>query len=164
MTKHTLRLTRAGVTAALYFVLTVAVAPIAYGPVQFRISEALCVLPLFFPECAIGLTIGCFFANVLGNGVLDMTLGTLATLLAGACTALCGRIGKPAIKIIAAEIPPILLNAFIVPFTFLAATDTAGVYFMGVLSVGAGQLTVIATLGTMLAIALQKYVNRKTAQ
>ena len=36
--------------AALYAVLTVAVAPLSYGPVQFRVAEALTLLPLYLPE------------------------------------------------------------------------------------------------------------------
>ena len=51
------KLTRAAVIGALYAVLTLIAAPISYGPLQFRISEALCVLPWFFPESALGLFI-----------------------------------------------------------------------------------------------------------
>ena len=34
------------VIAAIYVVLTILFAPISFGPVQFRISEALCVPPI----------------------------------------------------------------------------------------------------------------------
>ena len=36
-------LAQAAVIAAIYIVLTVSFAAISFGPVQFRISEALCV-------------------------------------------------------------------------------------------------------------------------
>ena len=59
------RITQGAAIAALYVALTMIVAPIAFGPVQFRISEALCVLPYFLPSAVPGVTIGCFLANLL---------------------------------------------------------------------------------------------------
>ena len=56
MRNATLKLVRTAVIAALYAALTLAVAPIAYGAVQFRIREALRLLPLFCPEASGGLT------------------------------------------------------------------------------------------------------------
>lgn len=41
------------VIAAIYVVLTILFAPISFGPVQFRISEALCVLPYFTPAAVL---------------------------------------------------------------------------------------------------------------
>ena len=40
-------ITQSALIAALYVVLTMIVAPIAFGPIQFRVSEVLCVLPYF---------------------------------------------------------------------------------------------------------------------
>ena len=59
------RLTQSAAIAAIYVALTMIVAPIAFGPIQFRISEALCVLPYFLPGAVPGITIGCFLANLL---------------------------------------------------------------------------------------------------
>ena len=53
------------VIAALYVALTLPFAPIAYGPVQFRISEALTVLPYFTPAAVPGVTLGCLLSNIL---------------------------------------------------------------------------------------------------
>lgn len=50
---------RGTLIAALYFTLTFALQPISYGQIQIRISEVLTVLPYFFPESILGLTIGC---------------------------------------------------------------------------------------------------------
>ena len=44
-----------GITAALYAVLTVAIAPIAYGPIQFRFSELMVLLVFINPIFAPGL-------------------------------------------------------------------------------------------------------------
>lgn len=65
MKKSLVYLARAAVIAALYFALSVAFNAIAFGPVQFRVSEILVLLPLIFPEAIPGLAIGCFFHKLL---------------------------------------------------------------------------------------------------
>ena len=73
--------------AALYAALTVVLAPISYGPVQFRVSEALTLLPFYIPEAIPGLFVGCIFANFFGGfGLVDMVFGSLATLIAAVLT------------------------------------------------------------------------------
>ena len=62
------------VVGALYAALTMLLAPISYGNLQFRISEALCVLPVFFPYTSVGLFLGCALANTISAaGMLDPT-------------------------------------------------------------------------------------------
>ena len=80
------------VVGALYAALTMLLAPISYGNLQFRISEALCVLPVFFPYTSVGLFLGCALANMISAaGILDVIFGSLATIGAGLCAAACGR-------------------------------------------------------------------------
>lgn len=153
----TKRICRAAVIAALYASLTILIQPIAYSGGQCRLTEALTVLPLFFPEAVPGLTIGCFIANLFssGNVILDLTLGTSATFLSSVVTYFAGKkIKNIPLKLISGELPPILFNAFIVPFTFLAMTEMEELYFINVLSVGIGQLISISVLGTALFFAL----------
>lgn len=70
-----------GIVAAVYAVITV-VWPLSYGSVQFRLSEALCVLPAFVPVTGIGLTVGCLVANLFSTvSALDIVIGTAGTLL-----------------------------------------------------------------------------------
>ena len=57
--------------AALYTVLTILLAPILYGPVQCRVSEALTLLPFYFPEAVPGLFIGCVISNFIGGIMAD---------------------------------------------------------------------------------------------
>ena len=72
----------AAVIAAAYVVLTAVFAPFGFGAVQFRVSEALTVLPFILP-CAIpGLFVGCVISNLLFSTVLDAVIGSLATLAA----------------------------------------------------------------------------------
>lgn len=81
------RLVRGALIAAIYAVLCAALAPISYGEVQFRISEALTILPLLMPEAVPGLFVGCLIANLIGGaGILDIVFGSLATLIAGLLT------------------------------------------------------------------------------
>ena len=75
-------ITQSALIAALYVVLTMIVAPIAFGPIQFRVSEVLCVLPYFLTSAVPGVTIGCFLANLLcGAASLDVVFGSIATLI-----------------------------------------------------------------------------------
>jgi uncharacterized membrane protein len=55
---------RAALVAALYAALTIAVAPLSYGPIQFRISEALKALVLVQPWLIPGIMAGTFIANL----------------------------------------------------------------------------------------------------
>lgn len=114
MDKSVLRLARGAIIAAVYIGL-VAIAPmISFGMIQFRIAEALTILPFFWPEAIAGVTIGCLASNLLfgGLGIVDMVLGTLATFLAAVFT---WRLGKTKLIWLGA-IPPIILNAIIVGF------------------------------------------------
>lgn len=157
MKKTAKYIARAGIVGALYVAMTFIVMPIAYTPIQFRISEALTILPLIFPETAIGLTIGCLIANIFGNGYLDLVFGTTATLCASIITAFVGKhVHKTVPRFILGALPPIVLNAVIVPVTFMTASDTAQVYFLNALSVGFGQLVVIAVLGPLVYLAATK--------
>ena len=61
---NTKNVVRISIIAALYTVLTVALAPISYGPLQFRIAEFLKVFVLYNPWLSIGIGIGTFFANL----------------------------------------------------------------------------------------------------
>ena len=80
-------LARGALVAALYAALTVALAPISYGPVQFRVSEAMTLLPFYFSEAIPGLFFGCVIANFFGGfGIVDMIFGSLATLIAALLT------------------------------------------------------------------------------
>lgn len=132
----TKRLCRAGVIAALYTVLTWILGSLAYGPLQIRPAEALCVLPLFFPETIPALYVGCMLANLIsGYGVYDIFLGSLATLLAALLTYGIGRLIKnDVLRIIFGGLPPVLLNAFLIPLVWmLAGSEIAYWYEFGVM-------------------------------
>ena len=65
--KGAIYITQAAMIAALYVVLTLFINTfnLASGAIQIRISEALCVLPIFTPAAIPGLFIGCVISNIL---------------------------------------------------------------------------------------------------
>lgn len=106
--------------AAVYIALALLLRPISFGVFQLRISEALCLLPLLFPEAVWGLFIGCLSANLLSpnNLLLDLTLGSSATLIAAYLTS---RISNRYL----ATLPPVAVNALMVPIIIsLSGTAT----------------------------------------
>ncbi|MBD5632533.1 MAG: QueT transporter family protein [Clostridia bacterium] len=132
----TKRICRAGVIAALYAVITWVLGPYAYGPLQFRPAEALCILPLFFPESVPALYIGCMLANLMsGYGVYDIFLGSVATLLAAFLTYGTGRLIKNhVLRVIVGGFFPIIINAFLIPLVWiLAGSEIAYWYEFGVM-------------------------------
>ena len=85
--KKVLFTVQAAAIAAIYVVLTVLFAPIGFGSVQVRFSEALTVLPYFTPAAIPGLFVGCLIGNILGGAIpLDIICGSLATLAAAGCS------------------------------------------------------------------------------
>ena len=90
--KKVLFTVQAAAIAAIYVVLTVLFAPIGFGSVQVRFSEALTVLPYFTPAAIPGLFVGCFIGNILGGAIpLDIICGSLATLAAAGCSYMLRR-------------------------------------------------------------------------
>ena len=75
--------TKAAMIAAVYVVITIVLAPISFGQVQLRVSEALTIMPVFTAAAIPGVFIGCLIGNILGGAVLpDIIFGSLATLVA----------------------------------------------------------------------------------
>jgi len=160
---HVRKIAFAGVVAALYAALTIVIAPISYGPIQFRLAEALCILPFFFPVTALGLFIGCVIANLFSPyGILDIIAGSVASLLSALLTMRLGRMKKGTIAIKAiACFPPVLLNALIIG-AVIAWSITNGeeafwfAFAVNGLQVGLGQLVVMYAFGLPLMIYLPK--------
>ena len=149
-----------GVIAALYAALTIfsSVFGIAFGPIQFRFSEALCVLPLFFPEAVPALALGCLVANLTSPyGLIDIIFGTAATLLAAITTRAARGIkikGLPILSLLS----PVVFNAVIVGLElsfFLPEKATLAAFLIAAAQVGVGELCVITLLGIPLYFALR---------
>lgn len=134
--------------AAVYAALTLLFQPISFGATQFRISEALTLLPALFPQAVPGLTLGCFLANLLGGyGPWDMLVGTLATLAAALLTRRLRR------RVWLAALPPVVCNALMVG-AMLACVLPAP-FWATALSVGLGEAVVVYLLGVPLTKGLR---------
>ncbi len=154
-------LTRAGVIAALYVVLSVVVQPLGYGAVQLRISEMLTILPVYTSAAIPGLTVGCFLSNLIGlsggmnpAGVWDLAVGTAATLLAALCTYALRRVRIRSLPI-AATVPPVVINALAIGVE-LTLVYGGLPWYGNVLGVAAGQFLACCVCGSLLAAALNK--------
>ena len=154
---NTKYLTQSGVIAALYVALTLLakVFGLDSGQIQLRLSEALCVLPVFLPAAVPGLTIGCLLANLLcGNIIWDVVFGTLATLLGAIGTRLLRK--RPLLALL----PPILSNTIIVPFVLAYAYCLPGSVPFFMLTVGIGEILSCGLLGSLLYNTLDKHKNQ----
>lgn len=144
---------RGGVVAALYAALTLAFAPISYGLMQVRVSEAMTVLPFFFPEAVPGLFIGCLIANLLGGaGIYDVIFGPLATLVAALFTLKIKKLWL-------APLPPVIFNALIIGAVLtklLIGTPDQTTYFTAALLIAAGQTIACYGLGLPLAMIIKR--------
>lgn len=157
-------LTVTGVIAALYTALTLMLAPLSFGIVQCRLSEALTILAAYHPAGVAGLTLGCAISNLVGlsmganvAGPLDILLGTFAT---GAAAWLSYRLrgirlgGLPVLS----TLPPVVLNALIIgtELTFVLGPVNTPTWLMWMGSVGLGQIIACIGGGLILAYAFKK--------
>ena len=148
----TLRIAVSAVIAAAYAALTIALAPISYGAVQFRVSEVLTIMPFLVPSTVTGIFVGCILANLMGgNHILDVVFGSLATLL-GALGTRKLRNAHPLL----APVPPIIANTLIVPFVLRYAYGIPGPIPLMMLTVGIGEVLSCGVLGMLLYFALYK--------
>ena len=156
MNTATKRLARAGIISALYVILSMITFPIASGVIQFRLSEALCVLALFYFEAPFALAIGCMLSNLItGCTPLDIVFGSVITLIAGIITFICGKtIKNTVVKIILGGLAPVLLNAFLLPVIWIFIGVSSEVYIIQVISLTVSQSVSIYGLGTLLALAI----------
>ena len=138
--------------AAIYAALTLGLQAISFGPVQFRVSEALTLLPILFPQAIPGLTLGCLISNLfspLGATVYDVVFGTLATLVAAILT----RRIKGSVWVKA--LPPVLANGVIVGLVLTYAYGL-NTLWLNMLTVAAGEAAVCYALGVPMIKLLEK--------
>ena len=160
MKKTSIRfLVRSAMIAALYVALTLVSAAfgLSSGAVQVRLSEALCVLPVFTTAAIPGVTLGCFLANLLTGGtVWDLTIGVFATLTGLVLARLLRRWKY------LSSLPTILSNTILIPWVLiLAGFIPAGAvsYWVTALTVGLGEVIACGIFGTVLVRYLDKHPN-----
>lgn len=147
-----------GLIAALYVVLTWVLGEFGYGPIQFRISECMTVLPFCFPIATVGLTVGCLISNLLSTvGPLDLILGTLATLLGALGTQLCRKKNLWWL----APLPPVIANAILIGLllTIYANTWTLGYFLTMAAQIGLSEFVCCYLLGLPLLLLVRHHQN-----
>lgn len=152
--KKTQFIAEAAVIAAIYTVLVVIFQPISFGPIQFRIAELLTVLPYFTPAAIPGVTIGCFISAIVTSAEpLDMIFGSLATLIAAFLSYKLKR------NKFLVPIPPIAVNALIVPWVLRYAYGYPFTIPFMMLTVGVSEFLAVGVLGMVFLFALEKVRN-----
>lgn len=143
---------QAAVIAAVYAGLTMLLAPISYGMIQVRVSEALTVLPFFTPAAIPGLFIGCLISNMLTGNLVDIICGSLATLIAAV---LSYKLRKFPVLV---PLPPVVLNGLVIGAVLCYAYKVGAPLWSCMLWVAAGQLLACYVLGYPL---LKYFVKKK---
>lgn len=154
MKQKTRLIAQGGLIAAVYVVLTLisAALGLASGPIQFRLGEALCVLPCFTAAAVPGLCIGCAAANLLtGCAVWDVVFGSLATL-AGAVGTYLLR-GKNRFL---ACLPSILANTLVIPPVLVTVYHAEQAWWLLALSVFAGEIVSCGILGQFIYLGAKR--------
>lgn len=140
---------RGALVAAAYVAVSYVLAPISFGPFQFRLAEGLTLLPMIFPEAVAGLFVGCLVTNLIGPyGLPDIVFGSLVTLVAAVITRAFRR--SPV-----AYLSPVVLNAVFVSayLTFLTGVP----YWTLVLSIGASEAVSVLAVG----VPLLRFAGRR---
>ena len=156
LSKPVRRLVRGALIAAIYAVLCIVLQPISFSEIQFRVSEALTVLPILMPEAIPGLFIGCLVSNLIGGaGIMDIIFGSLATLIASLLTYLLRK--QPAWI---ALLPVVVVNGLIVGWVLNVAYGAP--LLLSMCTVALGQAVVCYVLGLLLirAVPNVSYLRR----
>lgn len=150
----TQQMAAAGIIAAIYAALTLLLPIPQYGGIQFRVAEAMTVLPFLFPAATPGLFVGCVIANLFSPYPLDVVCGSAATLIACLLTQ---RMPNRWL----ASLPPVVCNMVIVGaeiawFEAGFGPGFGAAYAFNALTVGLGELAACLILGQLLLSALPR--------
>lgn len=154
MNKKTHFLAHTGIIAALYITLTLISAAfgLSSGVIQVRISEALCILPIFTSAAIPGVTVGCLLSNIIcGGTVFDIVFGTIATFIGAVLASLFKK--KPYLS----SIPTVISNAVIIPVVLLlSGVGEWNMFPYFALTVGIGEVISCSLFGSGLILYLKK--------
>ena len=152
-------LVQAALIAAAYTALTYSGFAFAYGPIQFRYSEALIAFAALTPAAVPGLTIGCVLSNLAQLGIYDIVFGSLATLLAALFAYLFRKIrvrGMPLLSLAG----NVVFNAFIIAGMIVLVAGTPELFWINVVQIFISELAATYALGLPLFLLMDR-LNRK---
>lgn len=152
------RIARGAAVAAMYVLLTLVFQPFSFGAVQFRVAEALMLLPVAADFAVPGLFIGCLIANFVCGGLwYDVVIGSVATLISAM---LVRRLrGRP---LIAAAVPAAVNGLMVGPVVYFAYVSGTGfgVLASAAATVAAGEIAVCYLLGLPMLRLLKRLPDR----
>ena len=159
MKRKSRNMAQGAMIAALYVVLTYAqnllIPDSATWAIQFRASEALCILAFFTPAAVPGLTLGCLLFNISYAGALplDYLVGSLATLLATGGMRLVRKWTMRGMPVLGLLLPAVF-NGLLVGWEL--AVYIGGGFWINAVNVAVGEAAVLLTLGVLLYRVIKK--------
>ena len=157
MRHKTRYLVQGAIIASLYAVLThlqnLLLPGTATMSIQFRASEALCVLAFFTPAAIPGLAVGCLLFNLTFAAPLplDFLVGSLASLLSAASRYLTRDCTIQKIPVLGLMMPA-LWNGLLVGWEL--SVYAGGGFWLNCLYVAIGEAAVLLSLGALLYLTL----------
>ena len=160
MRKNSINIALTAAITAIYAVLTLSLGFISYGPIQFRVAEIMMLLAFLDKGYIVGLTLGCFLANVIGPyGVPDIIFGTLATFISASMIYITRKLGKQnKSTLVIASLWPTVINSIVVGLML-------NVFFgfpliLSMIQVGFGEFVVVTIVGVpFFCFLMKKYKN-----
>jgi uncharacterized membrane protein len=150
------KVTKTAIIASLYATLTLSLSFMSYATVQFRLSEIMILLAFINKEYILGLTIGCFFANLIGPfGVVDILFGTTATLMSAYLVYATSKVlNKSKLSLIIASFFPTVINSILIGLEL-------NIFFkvplkLAMLNVAIGEFVVITIIGVPFFIIMTR--------
>lgn len=142
-------LARQAAVAAIYMVLTIALSGISYGPLQFRVTEVMTLLPFYNKEYIWGITIGCILANLASPfGIIDIIVGSFASFLAAVIMSRMKNIW-------AASLMPAITN-ILVGVQIAVMSGTGANFFVVTGQIMVSQFIIVTIIGVPLFKVLTK--------
>ena len=138
--------------AAVYVVLSLLLGVFSFGPIQFRIAEALVLLCFFDKRYFTPLTIACLITNMMSPfGLYDVIFGTLATVISLLCISRCKNI-------VVASLFPVLCNGLIVSIeiSIMNGLFELEVFLFNFLTIAIGEFVCVTIVGVLLFSFLKK--------
>ena len=164
--KQTRKMLFIALIAAIYTAATLALAPLSFGGLQIRISEALVLLPLLFKDSIYGVTLGCILANFIGAlmginmlGYFDVVIGSVATFIAAYSTYQLRNIKIKNVPVLSLIMPVIINGLFVgleLAYVLTPATVIQGFIIFGT-QVAIGELIAVTVIGLPLINLLKKH-------
>ncbi|MGL4848085.1 MAG: QueT transporter family protein [Clostridium sp.] len=165
MEKKTKRIVYSALIAAIYAATTLLLAPLSFGPIQARFSEVLVLFAYFDPFYIVGLTLGCFIANILGSSLMDAVIGSFATLISVIMIYQTSKlkISSEKIKLFIASLWPVIFNGLIIGWMlveFVIPKSEGVTILVAGLQVAAGEFLVVSIIGVIVIYKLKDRIKK----